>query len=156
MPALVDRVNVLLFEGEKVQMKVVQTHQDAMQQKVQVEGLLQDSVEAVAQADEMITKFQQSAYENEQQHAQMMFNLAKQRRIEEDMARSRHGYLTCKTVRAARACTAHPRLAPCTAPCPVRHAARAAHERAVRRRSIGAGLVGARVREVEEGDRPRA
>ena len=97
VPALVDRVNVLLFEGEKVQMKVVQTHQDAMLQKAQVEDLLQDSTEAVAQAEEMISKFQESAYENEQQHAQMQFNLAKQRRIEEEMGKSRLGYLKWKT-----------------------------------------------------------
>lgn len=45
VPSLVDRVNQLLFEGEKVQTKVIQTHQDALQQRVQQEELLQDSTE---------------------------------------------------------------------------------------------------------------
>tara|TARA_B110000046_G_C12717048_1_gene282980 strand:+ start:125 stop:271 length:147 start_codon:yes stop_codon:yes gene_type:complete len=38
---------------------------------------------------ELIAKHEQTAYENEQRHSQMQFNLAKQRRVEEKMASSR-------------------------------------------------------------------
>ena len=48
VPALVDTCNVLLFEGEKVQTKVPQAHQDAMSVRAQQEDQLAASREQVA------------------------------------------------------------------------------------------------------------
>ena len=97
IPALVDQCNVLLFEGEKVQTKVQQTHQDAMAQRTQQEEQLNDSTAQVVHTEQLIVRHEQAHYENEQQHAREMYNLARSLRGDENTQEAKLGYLRWKT-----------------------------------------------------------
>jgi hypothetical protein len=125
VPALVDQCNVLLFEGEKVQTKVQQTHQDAMQQRLQQEEQLHDSMEQVARTEQLISKTQEAILNNDELHAQatlerpaqprprstaydssprlcaqcsqQMYTISKAQRSDEKTNDTKHGYLAWKT-----------------------------------------------------------
>jgi hypothetical protein len=97
IPALVDQCNVLLFEGEKVQTKVQQTHQDAMQQRVQQEEQLADSAEQVARTELEIQHHEQEHYENMQSERVADFQATKGVREVEKLNLAKLGYLQWKT-----------------------------------------------------------
>jgi len=97
VPALVDRVNVLLFEGEKVQTKRQQTQQDALQHRLMQEDMLQDSSEQLARTEQEIHDRQESAYNTLQRHAQMQWEHASLTRKDQETADAKLGYLCWKT-----------------------------------------------------------
>jgi hypothetical protein len=97
IPTLVDRVNVLLFEGEKVQVKRQQTQQDAEQHRTNQEDLLEDVREQLMKSEEEIVKLQEAAYSLEQTHTQHRWDDARSSRQELETAQNKLGYLRWKS-----------------------------------------------------------
>ena len=97
VPALVDQCNVLLFEGEKVQTKVNQTHADAVAARTQQEDMLSDTLDQVATTEQSIIKAEEQVYENEQVFERNVFNIHKERRAEVELMKTKLGYLQWKT-----------------------------------------------------------
>ena len=97
VPALVDQCNVLLFEGEKVQTKVTQTHQDAAHARMLQEESIEDASDQVVQTSAQIKELEELHYENEQSHAREMYMIAKESRNDVQTLQAKLGYLQWKT-----------------------------------------------------------
>ena len=97
VPALVDQCNVLLFEGEKVQTKVNQTHSDAVASRMAQEEAISNTAEEVGRAEQAIVRTEAQVYENEQNLERNAYNTNKSRRAEIELSKTKLGYLKWKT-----------------------------------------------------------
>ena len=91
IPALVDQCNVLLFEGEKVQTKVNQTHQDAVAGRMAQEEALAHTADEVVRTDQSIVRTEAQVYENEQNLERNAYNLNKAARAAIELSKTKLG-----------------------------------------------------------------
>jgi len=97
LPQLLEKCQAAIYEGEKIQMKVLQAHQDATLTARQQSEMLGDAQDMMEHTDKQNGKMMEEAFEETQAEAHESYTRAKAERTAQNMAEAKLGYLKWKS-----------------------------------------------------------